>query len=92
MNLKPDGIFFLLLPYKRNEEIRKLFTENDLTIVQLVFVKQSTKHNFFRIMLEGKTKTEIVIEAKLAEISIKDEDDKYTNDFIYLLKDYYLHL
>jgi tRNA1Val (adenine37-N6)-methyltransferase len=91
-HLKPGGTFFLLLPFKRNEEIRKLFTENDLTIVRLVFVKQSTKHNFFRIMLEGKTKTEIGIETKLEEISIKDEDDQYSTDFIELLKDYYLHL
>jgi tRNA1Val (adenine37-N6)-methyltransferase len=90
--LKPGGTFFLLLPFKRNEEIRKLFTENDLTIGQLVFVKQSTKHNFFRIILEGKIKTESTTEIKIDEISIKDEQDQYTPAFINLLKEYYLHL
>jgi tRNA1Val (adenine37-N6)-methyltransferase len=91
-NLKPGGSFFLLLPYKRNEEIRKMFTENDLAIQQLTFVRQSTKHDFFRIMLEGKLKTDEVAETIIDEISIKDEQDQYTPAFVNLLKDYYLHL
>ena len=91
-NLKPDGIFFLLLPFKRNEEIRKLLTESDLTIQQLTCVRQSTNHDFFRIMLAGKLKTGESVETKIDDISIKDEQDQYTQAFADLLKNYYLHL
>jgi tRNA1Val (adenine37-N6)-methyltransferase len=91
-NLKPDGSFFLLLPFKRNDEIRKLFIENDLAIRQLIFVRQSTKHDFFRMIISGKVKTDEVAETRIDEISIKDENDQYSSDFILLLKDYYLHL
>ena len=31
-NLADNGVFFLLLPYKRNEEIKNLFAENNLEI------------------------------------------------------------
>jgi len=91
-NLKTDGTFFLLLPFKRNDEIRKLFTESDMAIQQLTFVRQSIKHNFFRVMLEGKLKSGEAVETMINEISIKDEQDQYTPAFIDLLQDYYLHL
>jgi len=96
-SLKPDGIFFLLLPFKRNDEIRKLFTESNLSIRQLIFVRPSTRHDFFRIMLEGKSRMDVSTETEIEEISIKnaspaDERDQYTPSFTDLLKDYYLHL
>ncbi len=91
-NLKHDGAFFLLLPFKRNEEIRKLLTETELAIRQLIFVRQSIKHDFFRVMLEGKLYTDEKTEIMIDEISIKDEQDRYSPEFINLLKDYYLHL
>lgn len=90
--LNPDGTFYLLLPYKRNEEVKKMLTENDLAIQQLVFVRQSVNHDYFRIMLEGKLKSNKQIETIIDEISIKDDAGQYTNGFISLLKDYYLHL
>lgn len=91
-NLNPEGSFYLLLPFKRNEEIRNLLIENNLAITQLVFVRPSIIHNFFRIMAEGKIKTDSAAEIKIDEISIKDENDQFTKYFTYLLKDYYLHL
>ncbi len=91
-NLKPDGIFYLLLPYKRSEEIKKLFTENDLFILQLVFVRQSVNHDYFRIMLAGKVKSDELSETIIDEISIKEDTGQYTTTFVSLLKDYYLHL
>jgi len=91
-NLNPDGTFFLLLPYKRNEEIRKLLTENELFVHKLVFVKHSVNHDYFRIMLAGKLKSEEQTETIIHETSIKDDAGRYTEDFVHLLKDYYLHL
>ncbi|HMK27010.1 MAG TPA: methyltransferase [Chitinophagaceae bacterium] len=96
-NLEPGGTFYLLLPYKRNEEIKKLLTESELAIRQLVFVRQSTKHDFFRIMLEGKLYTQKNAEILIDEISIMDispagTQNQYNPAFVSLLKNYYLHL
>ena len=90
--LEPGGNFFLLLPYKRNDEIRKLFKDQQLYISKIIFVRQSVKHDFFRIMLKGKTNRHPGAETGIEEISIWDEKQQYTNEFTHLLKDYYLHL
>lgn len=91
-NLKPDGHFYLVLPYKRNEEVKKIVVENELAIQQLTFVRQSVRHDYFRILLEGKLKTVESAETMIDEISIRDDTDQYTPTFINLLKEYYLHL
>lgn len=91
-NLKPEGIFYLLLPYKRTEEIKKTLFEKDFTILKLVFVRQSTKHEYFRIMLAGSLKDEDGIETTIDEISIWDDKQLYTDAVKELLKDYYLYL
>lgn len=96
-NLKPGGTFYMLLPYKRNDEIRKLLTESGLAIGQLIFVRQSTQHDFFRMILAGKFKKGEANEMVIDEISIKNHsyagpDDPYTPEFINLLKDFYLYL
>jgi tRNA1Val (adenine37-N6)-methyltransferase len=90
--LTPTGIFYLLLPFKRIEEIKKLLTENEFVIQQLVFVRQSVNHDFFRVLLKGKMRSPVPGEIRIEEISIKDNNGNYTFEFITLLKDYYLHL
>ena len=90
--LTPDGTFYLLLPYKRNEEVKKMLTQNELAIHQVVYIKQSVNHDYFRIMLAGKLKANKQAETIIDEISIKDDAGQYTLAFINLLKDYYLHL
>ncbi|HWR33672.1 MAG TPA: methyltransferase [Chitinophagaceae bacterium] len=91
-NLSPHGMFYLLLPYKRNDEIKKLLLKNDMVISKLVLVRQSVNHDYFRIMLQGKLKTDKVVETSLNEITIADEKQQYSSAFRDLLKDYYLHL
>ena len=90
--LSPDGAFCLLLPYKRNEEMRSLLADQGLAITQITFVRQSTNHDFFRIMLMGKIEDESISETVIEEIAIKDEQQQYTPAFVALLKDYYLYL
>lgn len=90
--LSPEGHFYLLLPYKRNEEIRKLALEHQFELVQLTFVKQSVNHGYFRIMLCGKLPSEKKGETVIEEMAIKDNNDNYTPAFVSLLKDYYLYL
>jgi tRNA1Val (adenine37-N6)-methyltransferase len=90
-NLRKTGSFFLLLPYKRNEEIKKLFKDHELNISKLLFVRQSVKHDYFRIFIKGNLNAEEK-ETEFNELSICNEQQQYTNEFISLLKDYYLHL
>ena len=90
-NLNPDGNFFLLMPYKRNDEIKKLFNDLQVHISKMIFVRQSVKHDYFRIFIKGNLNTE-EIETEFDEISIWNDKQQYTEEFVNLLKDYYLHL
>jgi hypothetical protein len=44
------------------------------------------------MMIEGQLKGLPLSETMIDEISIRDDKDAYTPDFVQLLKDYYLHL
>ena len=89
--LNETGSFFLLLPYKRNEEIKKLLKDHELNISKILFVRQSVKHDYFRIFIKGSLSAGEK-ETEFNELSIWDDKQQYTNEFVRLLKDYYLHL
>ena len=91
-NLRPGGVFFLLLPFKRQEKIKELMTEHKLGIEKIIFVRQSVKHDYFRMMIKGVSVPAEVMETIIDEMAIKDENNEYTQEFIQLLKDYYLYL
>lgn len=91
-NLAATGRFYILLPYKRNEEIDALMTKNKLTVLHTTRVRQSTRHGYFRIMLCGTLATAAEEHSITTEIAIKNEKQDYTPAFIQLLKDYYLYL
>lgn len=90
-HLSSDGKFFLLLPYKRHKEIEMLINDSNLFLTQKTFVRQSLNHDYFRIMIEGGQKQ---AEEKTItnEISIWNDRQQYTQEFIDFLKDYYLKL
>ena len=90
-NLSLTGSFFLLLPYKRNDEIKKLFNDHQVHISKMILVRQSVKHDYFRIFIKGSLSAEEK-ETEFDELSIWDDKQQYTNEFVMLLKDYYLHL
>ena len=90
-SLNKDGSFFLLLPYKRNQEIKKLFKDHDLSISKILFIRQSVNHDYFRIFINGDLRIKEK-ETEFDEMSIWDEEQRYTDEFVRLLKDYYLHL
>jgi tRNA1Val (adenine37-N6)-methyltransferase len=81
-----------LLPYKRNEEIKKLLLKKEFEILKIIFIKQSVRHDYFRMILTGKLKTEMPVKTEFDEISIWNEKQEYTPEFVELLKEYYLHL
>ena len=91
-NLSTNGIFYLLLPFKRNEEIKKMLLREKLFISKIVFIKQSTKHDYFRMMISGKLSNVTDSETVIDEICIWDDQQQYTREFVELLKDYYLNL
>ncbi len=92
MNLIPPGDFYILLPFKRNEEFKKILLKQDLHIKKLVLVRQSTSHGYFRVMIYGGITGSKQSETLIDEISIRDDNKEYTNGFKELLKDYYLNL
>jgi tRNA1Val (adenine37-N6)-methyltransferase len=87
--LKPSGKFYLLLPYYRLEEVNRIIANAGLKISMLVRARQSIKHDYFRIMIEGTSSAANTIEK---EICIWNDKEEYTSKFIELLKEYYLYL
>jgi tRNA1Val (adenine37-N6)-methyltransferase len=88
--VKPNGRFFLLLPWKRIRDIQAVLKEQDLFIVKQVTVNPSVNHQPFRLMIMGGH--ESIAEPVFEELSIRDNDGNYTAAFTELLKDYYLYL
>jgi tRNA1Val (adenine37-N6)-methyltransferase len=90
--LSKNGQFFFLLPYKRNYEVESLLKTNGLAANELVLVRQSKSHEPIRILLTGSRAEETKIsDVPMREIIIRN-GDKYSDEFIELLKDYYLYL
>jgi tRNA1Val (adenine37-N6)-methyltransferase len=88
-----DGHFFLLLPFKRMAEAQTLFDRSGLLVTDTVLVRQSAKHGFFRVMLAGTTNDNDGEKKQTkTEMSVWNERQQYTPQFIHLLKDYYLYL
>ena len=89
-NLNENGSCFLLLPYKRRNEIDNLLNEADLAVNKKWLIRQTTDHDFFRIIIEVKFPQKITTTPLTEEVSIKNKSG-YTSAFVDLVKDYYLH-
>jgi tRNA1Val (adenine37-N6)-methyltransferase len=89
-NLQPHGAFGILLPYHRWEYFDQLANENNFSLTEKLFIKQSPKHPFFRAVLHY-TRTPDHF-APAFELTIQHEDRTYTPEFVELMKDYYLYL
>jgi tRNA1Val (adenine37-N6)-methyltransferase len=89
-HLQTKGIFFLMLPFKRKEEIERLLRKNELHVMHSVILSQSVKHSPFRMIIKGTTKK--TIPENPTSIAIWNEQQQYSSQFVDLLKDYYLYL
>lgn len=87
--LKENGRFYLLLPFKRYEEIKTAIFKYGMKLEIVCMVKQSGTHSFFRVLVAGGKKEEAT---ETEEIAIKESSGDYTVEFNRLLKDYYLYL
>ena len=88
--LEPDGSFGLLLPYHRKNDLLEYANVHSFWPGHQLNIRQTPRHNFFRsVIWFSKTKP-----AKISntELIILDEAGKYTDDFVNLMKDYYLWL
>ncbi len=85
-HLHTNGKFALLLPYHRMQEFIQIAEAGGFYVEEIVQVKQTPKHGYFRAMLLFNT---VPVSLATADIIIK-EADQYTSAFTSLLKNYYL--
>ena len=87
LNLTDNGNFAVLLPFHRIDFLKSLATENNFFLIDELLVKQSPHHSYFRGILFFGTKKNPFMSK---ELIIKNNKGNYTEEFNYLLKDYYL--
>lgn len=87
--LTQEGAIALLLPFHRLQDLQKEAAANNFFITELLQMKQTPVHNFFRI---GAVLKRTPADIRAENITIKNAAQQYSEDFINLLKDYYLHL
>ena len=87
--LSDKGSFAVLLPYYRSDYFEELAKEKSFYLAQKLLVKQSPNHKYFRSILHFSRYATNLFQKELV---IQNESREYTNEFIQLLKDYYLYL
>ena len=87
--LSEKGIACLLFPYHRKEESKNLFLKQKIFCVKEISLKQTVNHQPFRVV-QFFSRENTHNESK--EIAIHNEKNEYTEEFVWLLKDYYLYL
>jgi tRNA1Val (adenine37-N6)-methyltransferase len=85
--LQNEGLAALLIPYSRWTYLEKLLAKKGLYVHDLMFVKQTYKHNYFRAMVCFSKKT---TSFQQTEMHIRDENGDYNEHYRNLLQDYYL--
>jgi tRNA1Val (adenine37-N6)-methyltransferase len=89
-NLKPTGSFGVLLPYDRTEYFEELTLRNNFYLKEKLIVKQTPEHDYFRTIMHFSRIKNVTPDEY--DLTILSEDGDYTNEFIELMKDYYLNL
>ena len=88
--LAQNGHFGVLLPYQRTAHFEKLAAQKGFHLLEKLIVKQTPSHEYFRSILHySRTKSSSISQKEL--VIVKGEGE-YTEEFIQLLKDYYLYL
>ena len=89
-NLSAAGSFGILLPYHRALWFEAVALENNFYAHEKLHIRQTPAHHFFRsIMHFSRNK---VNSGVTVELTIQDRKGEYTEEFVELLKDYYLYL
>jgi tRNA1Val (adenine37-N6)-methyltransferase len=89
-NLSASGSFGILLPYHRTAHFLDLAAAHHFYLREKLLIRQTPDHDFFRAILHfSRSKADPTAETILI---IKDDKGHYTEEFVALLKDYYLYL
>jgi tRNA1Val (adenine37-N6)-methyltransferase len=86
-HLRPQGIFWLILPIYQMEQFRKLSKEKQLYLKSELSIFHSPKHPLFRKVCSFGFEE---VESFQDVLYIKNEQENYTENFKNLLKDFYL--
>ncbi|MEI3801510.1 MULTISPECIES: tRNA1(Val) (adenine(37)-N6)-methyltransferase [unclassified Chitinophaga] len=87
--LAVSGELSVLLPYTAFEGFRVLALEAGLHLKQVLYIRQSVKHGFFRTVGIFSRKP---VNTVISELSVYDAERVYTPGFVELLRPYYLYL
>jgi tRNA1Val (adenine37-N6)-methyltransferase len=90
--LKTDGCYYVIIPALRAYTMQKLATQNGIQLVEEVIVFNAAKQKPFRVFQKYIKAAKPIKDIKRSNFIIKDDENKYTENFVDLLKDYYLHL
>lgn len=87
--LKPDGAFYVILPYKEGNDFREIATEKGLHCLEVLKVRTVSGKQVKRLMMRFSLSEGPFNEG---ELSIQLANGKYTQQYKELTKDYYLSL
>lgn len=90
--LSPSGQFFLLLPFRRLDEIRELAARYQLALIHITQVRARTGQQPIRVLLQGQAAGAEPVHCIQDELDIQVAEGAYSPPFIELLKEYYLYL
>ena len=88
--LSENGIFSVIIPYKEEERFIDLCAEVELFPIKITRVKGSHKTQIIRSLLAFKRFELPVLDAN--ELVIEISRHEYTNDYVELVKDFYLKM
>lgn len=89
-NLSAEGSFGILLPYHRVYYFEELARSRYFHLRERLLVRQTPRHALFRAVLHfSRNKENFIPET---ELSIQNEQGQYTDEFVELMRDYYLKL
>lgn len=89
-NLTANGSFGILLPYHRTAEYISVAQAKGFFLSEKLLIKQTPAHTYFRSVLHF-TRNQPG-NPREHELTIKNNNAGYTQEFTALLKDYYLYL
>jgi tRNA1Val (adenine37-N6)-methyltransferase len=87
--LAQNGLFAVLLPFTAQKEFIEIALQQKLFITTIINIQQTFSHSFFRTILVFSFQNS---KASEQTISIKNNENQHTEQFVDLLKDYYLNL
>lgn len=88
-HLKMSGSFAVLLPFAAAGSFEALRNRAQLWVTEKLLIRPTTHHDYFRIIM---LLSEVNTATNISELTIKNGDGRYSDDFTCLMKDYYLAL